>query len=191
MTALLAVGGLYLALPRSLAVGPGWLLLAIVTVLIIPAMITHHRGHTAINVALGHLLAGIITLFMLWSLALLVMALPTHKEPPVALLHSAAALWLTNVLVFASWYWRLDAGGPHQRAKRLGHTAGAFLFPQMVAGEPHAREKNGTPWSPKDWRIINSRNWCDNVIASAGVISTRCTCDSKGAKDGFRISEAI
>ena len=149
MTALLAVGGLYLALPRSLAVGPGWLLLAIVTVLIIPAMIAHHRGHTAINVALGHLLAGIITLFMLWSLALLVMALPTHKEPPVALLHSAAALWLTNVLVFASWYWRLDAGGPHQRAKRLGHTAGAFLFPQMVAGEPHAREKNGTPWSPK------------------------------------------
>ena len=47
------------------------------------------------------------------------------------------------MLVFASWYWRLDAGGPHGRAQRLGHPTGAFLFPQMTSGERHQREKDG------------------------------------------------
>src|SRR5262249_32334839 len=36
---------------------------------------------------------------------------PTHREPPLRLLLSGAELWVTNVLVFALWYWRLDGGG--------------------------------------------------------------------------------
>jgi hypothetical protein len=28
-------------------------------------------------------------------------------------LRSAAMLWVTNIIVLASWDWRLDAGGPH------------------------------------------------------------------------------
>ena len=48
------------------------------------------------------------------------------------MLRSAAALWITNILVFASWYWRLDAGGPREREQRGVHTDGAFLFPQMT-----------------------------------------------------------
>ena len=51
---------------------------------------------------------------MVASLALLVGALPAHKETPKAMLLSAASLWSTNIVVFASWYWRLDAGGPNQ-----------------------------------------------------------------------------
>jgi uncharacterized membrane protein len=49
-------------------------------------------------------------------------------------------LWITNILVFATWYWRLDAGGPHGRDQRPGHTEGAFLFPQMTMKDP--------TWSP-------------------------------------------
>ena len=45
------------------------------------------------------------------------------------------ALWIANILVFASWYWRLDAGGPNQRELRGEHTEGAFLFPQMTLGD--------------------------------------------------------
>ena len=65
-----------------------------------------------------------------------------------ALLGSAAALWVTNILVFASWYWRLDAGGPHQRDLRTGHVDGAFLFPQMTMDTPAKAAAGASVWSP-------------------------------------------
>ena len=69
---------------------------------------------------------------MVGSLALLMQALPTRQETPEALLRAAAALWVTKISVFASWYWRLDAGGSHRRDRRAGHVDGAFLCPQMT-----------------------------------------------------------
>jgi hypothetical protein len=71
-----------------------------------------------------------------------------HKETPARLLLSAAALWLSNLLIFASWYWRLDAGGPNARDLRESHTDGAFLFPQMTL-TPELREEMGEGhWRP-------------------------------------------
>lgn len=144
--AVLAAGGLYAALPAFLSVGPYWLVPAIVCALAGASVITYHRGHHAANILLGHLLTAVLTGFMLWSLVLLVRALPAHKEQPVPLLRSAALLWVTNVLVFALWYWRLDGGGPHARDRAPGHTTGSFLFPQMML--KHQTERGGTPWSP-------------------------------------------
>ena len=142
MLALLAVGGLRFALPKELAIGPDWLVLVVVAVLLIPTVTARMRGNHMLNQVLGYLLTSIITLDMCWSLYLLIRALPSHKEAPQTLLLSAAALWITNILVFASWYWRLDAGGPRAREIRGVHTDGAFLFPQMI-----------TPWeSDKNWR---------------------------------------
>jgi len=63
-------------------------------------------------------------------------------------LFSAASLWLTNILVFALWYWRLDAGGPHKRDERPGHTEGAFLFPQMTMSKDALRQTGQRLWSP-------------------------------------------
>lgn len=148
LMAILAVGGIASALPERLALGPPWLLLLIVCVLSVPAMLTHHRRYPTVQLVLGHMLSTVITLFMLTSLGLLVRELLAHKEAPADLLGSAGILWISNVLVFASWYWRLDAGGPHRRASRVGHPTGAFLFPQMSAGEAHRRERDGSPWSP-------------------------------------------
>ena len=52
------------------------------------------------------------------------------------------------ILVFALWYWRLDAGGPHGRDLRFGHPDEAFLFPQMTM-HPEAKLKAGEEaWSP-------------------------------------------
>jgi hypothetical protein len=152
LVAVLAVAGLYAALPGSLAIGPRWLVPLIVCVLAVPVVLTHHRGYHQANMVLGHLLAAVLTLFMLWSLALLVAALPAHTEPPVMLLRSAAALWPTNVLVFALWYWRLDAGGPHERSLRGAHTCGAFLFPQMTLhpqGDDEKLDDEARSWSPR------------------------------------------
>jgi hypothetical protein len=137
--ALLAVGGLNAALPEPLSFGPYWLVLAIVSVLLIPTVITHRTGRHDLNKGLGHLVSGIVTASLVWSLGMLISRLPSHADSPKLLLMSAAAIWTANVLVFASWYWRLDAGGPNERDLRAGHPEGAFLFPQMVVPGKHTR----------------------------------------------------
>jgi hypothetical protein len=147
--ALLAVGGLRLALPESLSAGPGWLLIAIVGLLLIPTVWSRLRGLDNLNKILGYVVTSIVTVDMIWSLYLLVAALPSHKEAPQDLLRSAAALWITNILVFASWYWRLDAGGPHARELRGVHTDGAFLFPQMTLDQQARRAMGEQCWSPQ------------------------------------------
>lgn len=140
--AVLAVGGLQLVLPDSLTIGPPWLLLAVVTVLLIPVLIAKMRGSFALNQVLGYILLGVVTSAMVWSLSVLVRSLLLHQITPGILLRSATALWVTNILVFASWYWRLDAGGPHARHVRGNHTEGDFLFPQMTMKKPPQT------WSP-------------------------------------------
>jgi hypothetical protein len=148
MLALLAVGGLRLALPQNLSLGPSWLVIAVLGLLLIPAIWAHQRGSQLLNQTIGYILSSVVTLDMAWSLALLVAALPSHKEQPQVLLRSAAALWVTNILVFATWYWRLDAGGPRAREMRDVHTDGAFLFPQMTLDPKAKRTMGEDRWSP-------------------------------------------
>jgi len=147
--ALLALGCLYAALPASMLIGGSrWLLLAVISLLIVPVVVTYYRGAHTANQVLGFILNGVVTTAMVISLALLIRGLPLHLEQPQELLKSAAALWLSNILVFASWYWRLDAGGPHKRAQRADHSKGAFLFPQMTL-PPERRHAAGLQeWSP-------------------------------------------
>jgi len=133
--AALASGGLYLSVPERLTPGPSWLLLVVVFVLLIPTILTHRLGIARWNYILGTILTGIITAAVVWSLAVLILGLPAKKESPTDLLRAAGALWICNILVFACWYWRLDAGGPHSRDLRQFHTDGAFLFPQMTLPE--------------------------------------------------------
>jgi hypothetical protein len=129
--ALLAVGGIYVALPRSLIAGPKWVLPIFITVLIAPTVMAHRMGKHSLNRVLGIIITSVITLALVASVGLLVAAVPTHKEEPVALLLSGAELWLTNVLVFALWYWRLDGGGPTARRQQHEFGSRSFVFPQM------------------------------------------------------------
>jgi hypothetical protein len=116
--------------------------------LLAPVIVTRRRGLFRMNQILGHITVGLVTIDLAVSLALLVSRLPMHKETPARLLLSAAALWLSNLLIFASWYWRLDAGGPNARDLRESHTDGAFLFPQMTL-TPELREEMGEGhWRP-------------------------------------------
>jgi hypothetical protein len=143
LIAVLAAGLVYAALPNSLSVGPHWLLLAVIAPVSVSALISHRVGHHTADKMMGYAASGILTIAMTWSLGLLVAAIPKHTIDPKSLLRSAVALWVTNILVFALWYWRLDAGGPHKREKVPGHKTGAFLFPQMNL------EANSDPdWSP-------------------------------------------
>ena len=40
-----------------------------------------------------------------------------HVSNGRSLILAGAAVWLTNVLIFALWYWLLDRGGPANRVK--------------------------------------------------------------------------
>lgn len=133
---ILAIGFLYLALPERLTFGPSWLLLAIEAVLLIPFIffgITHRPvPHITIRLFAFALLA-VVTLGLAASIVLLVNTVINGSTKGSFLLRSAALLWVTNILVFALWYWEIDGGGPHKR-HMSGHQAGDFMFPQQADG---------------------------------------------------------
>jgi len=185
---MLALAGLYAALPSSLFVGaPRWFVAAVVVGLLVPTEITHRRGNHSLNQLFGYILNGIVTAAMGISLVLLISAVTKHTIQPQELLRSAAALWIANILVFASWYWRLDAGGPHERALTPGHTDGAFLFPQMTmhpeakiaAGEQHWEPNfidylflafnTSTAFSPTDVPVLS--RWAKILMMIQSIIS--------------------
>jgi hypothetical protein len=148
LLAIAAVGGIYLALPKELLIGPTWLLPTVIAVLLAPTIVTHRMGRHSLNHALGIVNNGIITVALVGSVSLLVATLASHKQTPLRLLQSGAELWLTNVLVFSLWYWRLDGGGPSVRDKRPEFGSRSFLFPQMQI-EKSERERFGVEhWRP-------------------------------------------
>ena len=179
--AVLGAGGLHLALPDSLTIGPPWLLLAVVSALLVPVIIARVRGSFALNQVLGYVLLAVVTVAMVWSLTLLVRSLLHHQITPAILLRSATALWVTNILVFASWYWRLDGGGPHARHLKGNHTEGDFLFPQMTMKKPPQSWSPGfvdylflayntsTAFSPTDSPVLSP--WAKVAMMVQSIIS--------------------
>lgn len=146
--ALVTVGALHYALPSAMSFGPDWLVLVLVILLVTPAVISTRTGYWRMAQTFGFAASGVVTLALISSLTILVVRLPSHKDSPLELLTSAGTLWVCNVLVFACWYWRLDAGGPHARDCHGVHTDGAFLFPQMMLDEELRRQMGEDQWSP-------------------------------------------
>lgn len=137
--ALFGAAILPLALPRSLTLAPALALVTTNIVLLSGAILAHKHKRIKLTDTFSYANLGVLTLSMLYSLYTLVLGLLHHAESAPMLLRSAAVLWLANVIVFAAWYWRLDAGGPHARDGRTAHMEGAFLFPQMSVEAPGRR----------------------------------------------------
>jgi uncharacterized membrane protein len=177
--AVLSVGGLYWVLPEALSPGPGWLALALVAPLSLLGTLLHKSSKHQFAQVIGYTNLGIVTVAMIGALVLLIGALPDHKEAPRDLLRSAAALWISNILVFASWYWRLDAGGPNLRDLRGEHTQGAFLFPQMTQDNqdwmPGFMDylflafNTSTAFSPTDVPVLS--RWAKGMMMVQSIIS--------------------
>ena len=141
--ALMAGACLHYVLPSRLSVGPDWVLTVLMALLLIPIIATHQLGMNTAARWLSFSAIGLLTLALMTSLALLIGGLPGHRDQPATLLRSAAVLWVTNILVFTLWYWKLDAGGPLGRDKAVGPVDSSFLFPQM------ARQPAEDDWSPE------------------------------------------
>ena len=149
IAAVLAVGAIYLALPRNVVVGPIWLLPTVIVVLLVPTVVSHRIGKISLNRILGFVINGITTLALIVSVTLLVRLLPSHRESPLQLLRSGGLLWLTNVIVFALWYWRLDGGGPTLRHKLKKFGSTSFLFPQMQITHDERGQFACARWRPR------------------------------------------
>jgi hypothetical protein len=149
LLAFLAICAIYLALPRSLIVGPIWLLPTLIVILLVPTVVSHRVGKHSVNRALGIIINGITTLALIGSVILLVRALLTHRESPLHLLRSGGLLWLTNVIVFALWYWRLDGGGPILRHRQNKFGSTSFLFPQMQIPHDERAQFACARWRPR------------------------------------------
>jgi hypothetical protein len=82
------------------------------------------------TIALG--LIAIIAIINIFSLILLLRALLFgHAEVSgLQLLQNGLTIYITNIFMFALWYWEMDGGGPDHRV--VSKRQRDFLFPQMI-----------------------------------------------------------
>jgi hypothetical protein len=150
--AILAALTLYELLPPRFTIGPLWVAPILVLGVLVPLTIMRVRG--AHNTALrgtAIILIAIVNFFNIVSVAFLARDLlgTGWHATGAQLLLAGSQIWFTNVIVFALWYWELDAGGPFPRSLEPSARACAsadFLFPQMGA------DPTRNPWTPADWK---------------------------------------
>jgi uncharacterized membrane protein len=138
---------LQLTLPRNLAFPPNYLLPSLEVLLyavLVAANPRRIRRETTLVRIAGFLLVLAASVGTAWSAGTLVYRLASGHggTDAVRLLLDGGMIWLTNVIVFALWYWELDRGGPAARANaRKKHPD--FLFTQMTTPELVNRD-----WEP-------------------------------------------
>jgi uncharacterized membrane protein len=137
-----------LALPARLTVGPTWLLPSVEALLLVGLSIagTHPRArYSRLRRQFAIALIGLVSLVNAVSLGLLShYLLHGGKEGGRQLIFSGVALWGTNVLLFALWFFELDRGGPIARA--LGPERNPdFMFVQMADAARFSRPD----WKPR------------------------------------------
>jgi hypothetical protein len=165
--AILAALILYLLLPDAVIVGPRYLVPALeVAALATLSVATPHRTteQSGLRRVLATGLIALVTVANLFNLGLLIHGLlgGGTQASGRQLILASIAIWVTNVIVFALWYWELDRGGPLARHD-VEHREPDFLFPQMAtpgAGRPtwapafidylYVSLTNATAFSPTD-----------------------------------------
>jgi hypothetical protein len=147
LLALTAALLLYVVLPNRLTIGPTWVVPALEGALLIPLALGNPGRLTRESRDLRWLSVSLIALVStanIASLSLLVHnLLRGGKSGGRQLIYAAIAIWLTNVIAFALWYWELDRGGPLARMQPR-HRQPDFLFPQMST--PWVTDR---PWAPR------------------------------------------
>ena len=100
-------------------------------VLLQPIRVTSPRNRRRPLRVIGVALIAVISAANVVSLAELIHALLYGtKAGGRSLVYASVPVWLTNVIVFGLWYWKLDRGGPATR-QIPEHPRPDFLFPQM------------------------------------------------------------
>jgi len=150
---------LQVALPDGLNVASRFLLPAVETAILVVLLAINPRRIDRVSRplrSLGLTLIAVASLANGYSAVVLISGLVNGSQGATAgpLLASGGAIYLTNVLVFALWYWELDRGGPASRALASRITPD-FLFPQMTS--PHLADPD---WEPRftDYLYVSFTN---------------------------------
>ena len=190
MFAVLVAVGLQGIVPHDLAFQPWWLLPALELFLLVIIIVTRQTSVSRESRILRVLGIGLViaaSLATAWSATLLVQKLIYNQgghgplDSPEALLRNGGAIWLTNVIVFALWYWEMDRGGPVARSCAfIVHPD--FLFSQMTAPELVAKDwepgfvdyfylsfTNATAFSPTD--TLPLTRWAKLVMMFQSAVS--------------------
>jgi uncharacterized membrane protein len=137
---------LQLVLPYKVAFRPRWLLPTMQGLMLIGIIAANPKRIDKESARLRTATIGLIavsTLANAWSAGRLILHLVQGTltiHTPARLLTTGAAIWITNVIVFALWYWECDRGGPAGR-RNAERKYPDFLFAQMQTPE----------LSPPDW----------------------------------------
>jgi len=125
---------LYLLLPERLTLGPTLAVPILAGTLLAGLTLTTHDRRPDDSRRLRAVAIGLVALVSTanaTSLGLLVHLLVTGgKATGSSLITSGGVIWLTNVAVFALWYWELDSGGPGRRAPGRERGRRDWLFVQ-------------------------------------------------------------
>lgn len=178
--------GLQVALPDRLNLASRFLLPAVEVVMLLVLVFLNPDRLDKTSRPLRFLALGLIAVASLanaYSATQLVLGLVDGSLGDSAgpLLSTGAAIYLTNIIVFALWYWELDRRGPAARAGAVAIHPD-FLFPQMTApdiGDPEWEPKfadylyvsftNATAFSPTD--TLPLTRWAKMIMLLQSAVS--------------------
>jgi uncharacterized membrane protein len=178
--------GLQFLIPSRLALHPVVLLpsieFALLVLLIVanPRRIEHGRRWVR---ASSLALVAVASVANAFSAVQLIRGLVDRSEGDAGagqLLLVGGGIWLTNVIIFALWYWEFDRGGPVERTK--GTRYPDFQFPQMQTPDLAHQDwspafvdylylsfTNAMAFSPTDTLPLN--RWAKLLMLSQSLVS--------------------
>jgi uncharacterized membrane protein len=178
--------GLQVALPDRLTLVSRWVLPTVELALLLALIAAnpYRLNRESALLRAGSLsLSGLLTLANGWSAVRLCLELITGRagEDAGPLLSTGAAIWLTNIIAFALWYWQFDRGGPAARANAR-RTTPDFMFAQMQSPELSTPDwepgfvdylylsfTNATAFSPTD--VLPLSRWAKLTMLVQSLVS--------------------
>jgi hypothetical protein len=126
---------LQMLLPDRLVIHPSWLLPGLEGLLLIGLVVANPKRINRTSTVLRAASVALIVLISLangWSSVELIKGLidGTNGDNASLLISRGASVYVTNIIVFALWYWEWDGGGAVSRAQGL-RPYPDFMFPQM------------------------------------------------------------
>ena len=172
---------------RLALVRPTWLLPVLEALVAIGLIIANPRRIDRQSVMLRYASLALIALISLanaWSAGRLIWEIVNRTgstSDATTLLVTGGAIWVTNVIAFALWYWEFDRGGPVARALAIKPYPD-FEFPQMTSPElaPPSWEPmfadyfylsftNATAFSPTD--VMPLSRWAKMLMLVQSAVS--------------------
>ncbi|HEX7524810.1 MAG TPA: hypothetical protein VF327_00815, partial [Gaiellaceae bacterium] len=148
--AVVGAAALYLTLPNELVLGPPFVRFvvpALELAVLIPLSLTSPNRHASesgarrrVAMTLTALISAANALALFFLIRQLLYGSGVQGR---TLLYAAFDIWVTNVIVFALWYWELDGGGPPRRLANP-EAPRDFAFVQMTDPEVAAPD-----WHPR------------------------------------------